>query len=208
MEHAFYVRYGLMGRVGRFLASAEAMERGQHVVLQTHRGTELGEVLLPAPLLPTDEFGTPPRNTARVLRAATHDDLARADRSALDRHRRFAVCQQVFEEGVWPFDLIDVEPLLDDQRTVVHYLGPHDLDVSGLLAAFRAVHGLDVVFEAAGVDASEGSLAAPPESEATGCGHCGSGGAGCGSGGCGTSEHGGGGCSDCALMKRTSRVFP
>lgn len=196
MQHAYYVRYGLMGRVGRFLAPSEAFERGQSVVVETRRGRELGEVLLPA--APPAETGVP---TSRVLRATTDDDLTRATRTRADRDRRFSLCQEVFQQGVWPFDLIDVEPLLDDGRTVVHYLGPHDLDVVGLLAAFRSVHDLDLVFEPVGRDAPDEATDIEPTN--SGCGGCGTGAGGCGTGGCGSGGHSG--CSDCALKKWTTR---
>lgn len=205
MEHAYYIRYGLMGRVGRFLAPSAALERGQSVVVQTHRGKELGEVLLPAnPPSPAD-LSAPP-NGACVLRPTTDDDVTRATQAEADRERRFQLCEQVFREGVWPFDLIDVEPLLDDRRTVVHYLGPHDLDVSGLLTMFRSAHGLDLVFEAVGRDTPEESSPSHSETTGAGCGSCGTEGTGCGSGGCGSAAQGGtGGCSECALKKWTTR---
>jgi hypothetical protein len=199
MRYAYYVRYGLMGQVGQFVADTAGVERGQQVVLHSHRGTELGEVLLPA---------SPPPSvageSAQLLRAANELDRARAQQVALDRQRQFDLCRKVFEDGIWPFDLIDVEPLLDERRTVVHYLGPHDLDMSGLLAIFRTAHGLDVVFEPAGRDASEQH---PRSSEdgALACGHCGESGGGCGSpGGCGEGVHAG--CSDCALMSVKGRA--
>jgi hypothetical protein len=209
MEYAYYVRYGLMGRVGRFPAVTGGIERGRTVVLETHRGTELGAVLAVAPRDDPGHDRALSANRSRVLRAATDEDLARAERVARDRPRRFEVCQRVFEEGVWPFDVIDVEPLLDEGRTVVHYLGPHDLDVSGLLALFRSAHALDVVFEAAGRDADEPAADMPEESGSGTCGHCGDRGGGCHTGGCGASAHAGGSaCSDCALMKWTTRRVP
>ena len=207
MEYAYYVRYGLMGRVGRFSATSAALERGQTVVVHTHRGTELGAVLAAAQRDEPGRVAPPVVNGSRVLRTATDEDLARAGRVARDRFRRFEICQRVFEEGVWPFDLIDVEPLLDEGRTVVHYLGPHDLDVSGLLAAFRSAHALDVIFEAAGRDADEPIVETPETTAAGSCGHCGGGVGGCHTGGCGVTAHTGkSACSDCAVMKARSRA--
>jgi cell fate regulator YaaT (PSP1 superfamily) len=200
MPYAYYVRYGLTGRVGRFPAPAGGLARGHKVVLQTHRGTELGDVLLAA----DEHAALPAYHAACVIRAATCDDLARAEEAARDRHRRFAACRQVFEDGAWPFDLIDVEPLLDEGRTVVHYLGPHGLDVSGLRGVLRSAYALDVVFEAAGRDAPD-EPSQPEHADVAGCSHCGSGGGGCGSGGggCGTTAHAGG-CGECALRQWTA----
>ena len=68
------------------------------------------------------------------------------------RPSRFTLCQRVLEEGNWPCELIDVEPLLDGRATVLHYLGPHQLDVASVRARFRVACDLEVVLEPAGTD--------------------------------------------------------
>ncbi len=48
VEQTYLVRYGVMGYVGRFFGSHGCdapLRRGQFVVIETERGTELGEVL-------------------------------------------------------------------------------------------------------------------------------------------------------------------
>ena len=50
-ERAYLIRYGVMGHIGKFVAlpgCETSLERDQLVVIQTHRGLELGEVLVPA----------------------------------------------------------------------------------------------------------------------------------------------------------------
>jgi cell fate regulator YaaT (PSP1 superfamily) len=190
MAAQYLVRYGVAGLVGRFSAEGDDYRRGQTVVIRSHRGTELGEVLVPVESS-ADGPANPP-----ILRLAGPDDLARARATEEERDDRFARCLSVFQDGTWPLELIDVEPLLDPGRTVLHYLGPHRLDVGGILAAFRARCGLDVMLEAVGRDVSDEDAPEP-----SGCGQCGHGEGGCGSsGGCGSAdgaEHGG--CADCGV---------
>ncbi|SIO59009.1 PSP1 C-terminal conserved region [Singulisphaera sp. GP187] len=192
MAHMYLIRYGLMARVGRFSADSADFERGMTVVIRSHRGTELGEVLAPLSSAPGEE-----ETPTRVLRIAGSDDLEQARQAESTRPSRFEICQRLFQDGVWPMELIDVEPLLDDRRTVLHYLGPHRLDVTGLLSAFRSTYDLDVMLEPVGRDVPDEEVA-EDNVEAGGCGSCGSDGGGCGSagGGCGT-----GGCSDCGVKK-------
>jgi len=196
MERSYLIRYGLTAQVGRFTADPGAVfERGRTVVVRSHRGTELGEILIEAPERSAPDI--PPAGTARVLREAGPDDLERARLAARSRDDRFAACLRVFQGGVWPIDLIDVEPLLDDGRTVLHYLGPHRLDVEGVLAAFRAATDLDVMLQPVGRDLPDEDPAPPDDDH--GCGSCGSEVSGCGTGGgCGSSK---GGCSDCGVKK-------
>jgi hypothetical protein len=205
-KHAYLIRYGVMGHIGRFAAlpgHEASLERDQLVVIQTHRGVELGEVLVPvggmsalrengraesAAQSSVDNLSpTPPTDRPHLLRPAGPEDLIRRQLAEELRPSRFALCQRIIQDADWPLELIDVEPLLDGNATVLHYLGPHQLDVRPLRAWFRMACDLEVVLEPFGVD---------PESELPGwmtetededeevesrCGNC-----DCGASGCGT----------------------
>ncbi len=201
MQRWYLISYGLMAQIGRFAADAGTRyERGQAVVIRSHRGIELGEILIENPARESADI--PPAVTACILRAAGPADLDRARLAERERDERFAICQAVFRDGLWPIDLIDVESLLDDRRTVLHYLGPHRLDVTGVLAAFRDVCDLDVMLQPVGRDVPEIDPLEDAEADdhAHACGTCSSESGGCGSssGGCGSSA---GGCSDCGVKK-------
>jgi hypothetical protein len=174
-----------MGYVGRFLPPAECvgpLERGQVVVIQTDRGIELGEVLIGLDDLPE----SPSSDRSQVLRRASPEDLAEARRADTMRSERFALCQRILQEGDWPWELIDVELMLDGRDTVLHYLGPHQLDASTLRARFRMTCVFDVVFEPVGVDLENEALEefSPASGGHAGCQRCGGSDGGCGSGGC------------------------
>jgi len=200
MPHQILIRYGLMNQVGQFSSDTDQYVRGQTVVIRSHRGTELGEVLLALPPGSASNVAEPESPT-RVLRVAEPADLALALQADQSRPSRFELCAQVVQERDWPLELIDVEPLLDDRRTVLHYLGPHRLDLAEILATFRDRCNMEVMLEAVGRDLAEeeDEAAANEEADSGGCGSCGSGGsAGCGSGGgCGSGD--GGGCSTCGV---------
>jgi hypothetical protein len=203
-QHTYLIRYGVMGHVGRFPAPPECatrFERGVRVVIQSDRGLELGEVLISldgtaaargsgatesAPLPGTALPGAPaPRARPRVLRMAGPDDVMRSLRALEARSDRFALCQRVLREEDWPWELIDVEPLLDGRSAVIHYLGPAQIDAASLRARFRVAFDLEVVLEPVGSDPDGDLLDAMAGSEhdrrAGGCGTCGCGeGGGCG----------------------------
>ncbi|MGE3820295.1 MAG: PSP1 C-terminal domain-containing protein [Isosphaeraceae bacterium] len=194
MEPAYLVRYGVMGQVGRFLADdGERFERGRSVVVRSHRGTELGEVLIPAPEGPRLE-SPEVDGLARILRPAHPNDLDRARRAEGNRSTYFQDCLRILGGGTWPIDLLDVEPLLDEDRLVLHYLGPHKLDVAGLLAVFRDTYRYDVMFQPVGRDEDEDE-----DDHRHGCGSCGSG-SGCGTG-VESGRGGSSGCGGCEVKK-------
>jgi cell fate regulator YaaT (PSP1 superfamily) len=55
MESYYLVRYGLTRQVGRFASESPDFARGQTVVIRSHRGTELGEVLISVAARPESE---------------------------------------------------------------------------------------------------------------------------------------------------------
>jgi len=198
-EKSYLIRYGVMSHVGRFPAIStcdESFDRGQLVVIQTDRGLELGEVLIAtngkaAPAETASEVGTDVSdnsgapmssdhtNSPHVVRKAGPDDLSRSKDASATRSSRFSLCQRVLDEGQWPWELVDVEPLLDGRATVLHYLGPHQIDVAPLRAQFRVECGIDVVLEPVGADVDPDF--SDDEANSDGSGGCGS--CGCGEGG-------------------------
>jgi len=205
-EHAYLIRYGVMGHIGRFAAlpgCETSLERDQFVVIQTHRGIELGEVLVPVGGMSAlrkngwaesaarssvdNPSPSPPTDRPHVLRPAGPEDLIRRQQAEELRPSRFTLCQRVLQEGDWPLELIDVEPLFDGNATVLHYLGPHQLDVRPLRAWFRMACDLEVVLEPFGID-QESELPDwmtqtedEDEEVESGCGNC-----DCDASGCGT----------------------
>lgn len=202
-DQVYLIRYGVMSRVARFAAAAAAaFDRGQHVVVNSPRGVERGEVL--ARLDPRDACGL---IESRVLRRAEAADHKQAQLAEERRIQRLAVCDQFFQVEPWnALTLLDLEVLLDVEATVLHVLGLRAGEAPVLCQAILDRVGLEVMVEPVGRD---------DEPDSGGCGPCGSGGGcgsasttdasvgrhACGSGGCGS-----GGCGLKDLLK--SRPHP
>lgn len=166
------IRYGLIAEVARFDASEQPhLDRGSRVVVETHRGCELGTVLdiVRSTVMAED------RPQLKVLRKATPADEATAldhRRSAPDECRAWDV-----RIGDWKLDLqlIDVEWTLDRSKLILYVLNERGPECTKL-ALQAAAAGLGLI-EVQPVS-QDGPVTLPPA------------GGGCGSGGCGT----GGGC--------------
>jgi len=202
MGSSYLIRYGLWHQVGRFHWDSPDLRRGQAVVIRSHRGTELGEVLVRSESTPEAAQPAATPAVARVLRTASDADLEHARRLDRERSRRFELCQRVIRERNEAIELIDVEPLLDERFVVLHYLGPRKLDTAGLLAALRSSCDLEARLEFVGRDEPDEPETPTADEIEGGCGSggdCGS----CGSGGgCGTNpESSHGGCSDCGVKR-------
>ena len=213
MLSTYLIRYGLMGHVGQFRSAAEpgvVFRRGQTVVIRSSRGEEIGEVLTASDELDLTDFVdevAPPEtdNHPSVYRAVNSEDLVRAHEANESRLLRFSMCERILKEAGRDWELLDIEPLLDGETIVLHYLGPHDPDAATLRARFRVACKFDVVLEPVGDGEPRDSAGGEhgqhecgrcgvpsagrsgSESSGGGCGSCGSTAAGCAS--CALSEH-------------------
>jgi hypothetical protein len=194
----YLVSHGSGGAVGRFAAEGPlSCRRGDRVVVESRRGLELGVVLCPttprhARLLADPAVG-------RLVRRATDADESEARRLRALANTLFEEGRRLAAERALPFEILDVELLLDGRRAVVQHLRWADCDYAPFAETLGCVHGVEILMEDLAV------AAAPAEEEHGGCGEPGCGRAGGGSGctSCGT----GGGCSSCGSKKVDMRDY-
>lgn len=161
------IRYGTVPEVARFTSSLELeLVRQQTVVVQTHRGTQLG-VVLDRVKTPSD---TATESDFTVVRAATPEDFTSAEQWRHRAEADFPVWLARIAEWELELELIDVEWTLDGQKQILYVLterGPATTN----LALQAAAAGLGII-EVQPV-AAEGLVTLPS------AGGCGTGGCGC-----------------------------
>lgn len=133
------VRYGRVPEVSRFdFPEHDSIERGDAVVVQTHRGLMLGEFL--------DEVPDANRESERskILRKATGADLT--------AHREYTQqCDAGFDEWCrrieeWKLDLqlVDLERTLDGDKLILYVLNERGPDCTKL-ALHSAAGGFGII---------------------------------------------------------------
>lgn len=171
------VRYGAIPEVGRFAyALSEPPRRGQAVIIESHRGLELGTLLEAvrgaARVTPTvDGAIAEEPGLAQVVRLAAPEDIEEHDALRRDAQSEFARWRERIAAWGLDLELIDVEWTLDRRKQVLYVLGDRGAETTKL-ALQAAADGLAAV-EVQPVGA-EGVVPMP----ATG-GGCGSGACGC-----------------------------
>lgn len=175
MAGQHFVRTGVLGSVGRFVAADGARyRRGARVICRTPRGLELGEVLAD-----TEATGAEPPEGSLLRRVTVEDDLLLA-RLEKNRETAFAACAARLAELSAPAVLVDVEHLFDGQSLFFYFLGEADPRLDAITSE------LAEVYEA------KAQLQKFADTLTAGCGP-----------NCGTEEGGGctsGGCSTCAVI--------
>lgn len=169
----YLVRYGTVPEVARFAYQGDdSFARGDHAVVDTHRGLQLGTVL--ERLKPSTKID-PTELDCRLDRLATSSDLA--DHQALVRECEDAFAAWCTRISQWKLDLelIDLEWTLDRQKLILYVLCERGPD-STKLALQAAAAGLGII-EVQPVSA-EGPIQIAPTGG--GCGSGGGDGGGCG----------------------------
>ena len=163
------VRYGAVPEVAYFRATARlAVQRGQYVVVATHRGEELGTVLESLRVSPEPQRAGEDEKVVRdVVRVASGDDVERRADQQADAQREFSRWEQRIAEWGLDLQLIDLEWTLDRNKLILYVLNERGPE-STKLALQAAAAGLGVV-EVQPVS-REGLVPTPPTS---GCGSCG-----------------------------------
>jgi cell fate regulator YaaT (PSP1 superfamily) len=179
MSTTLLVRYGTIPEVARFSASESLgpWERGQSVVVRTHRGVEMGSLL---DVLRSQVTSHPNGNSSEesaspsVLRIATDEDQQRFEAAKQDVRDEFETwCQRIADWNL-ELELIDMEWLLDREQLILYVLNERGSDCTKL-ALYSAAKGLGtIVVQPVGMD----GLVQMPTATTGGCG---SGGGGCGS---------------------------
>jgi hypothetical protein len=170
MASFHYVRVGVLGNVGRFVAAdAARYPRRARVVVRTARGLELGEVLSP----PAGDEQQ--QSDGALLRGVTVEDELLAARLEKNRAAAFSACMDRIREAGVPATLMDVEHLFDGQTLVFYFLGEQPAELTSMLDELAEAYE------------SQAQLRSFTDALVHGCGP-----------GCGTEEATGGGCQSCS----------
>jgi hypothetical protein len=193
----YLVSHGKDGAFGRFAASVPlAYARGQRVVVKSQRGLEIGFVLCAVTSGHVRLLGKAP--VCDLLRTATRADEETAVSMELLGQALFQDARHLAGKLGLPFEVVDVEVLLDGEQAIVQHLSSPELDATPLVEELGRRHHLRILLE------NLANPAAGSEEDAHGCGKpdCGRvNGAGCSD--CGS----GGGCSSCGAGKVDMRAY-
>ena len=167
-----FVRFGVLGHVGRFTAVDGACHaRGARVICRTSRGLEVGEVLSSAEGFAGEADGK------LLRRVAVEDDLL-LDRLAKHRDEAYQACVEKLRERGLGVVLVDVEHLFDGVSLFFYFLGESSPELDVVTAELAEIYDARVQFQKFAETLTQGC--------GPGCGTEEAAGQGCGTGGCST----------------------
>ncbi|MCX7700108.1 MAG: signal peptidase [Gemmataceae bacterium] len=132
-ERRYIVRHGAMRFLGDFGVEhpAAVYRRADHVIVQTPRGHEVGEVLCPSS--PAAVAAIPEPTTGQILRCLTDADRQRIEAIRADKSRQFDRAASHIAALHLPMQLVDVETLFGGERIIFYFLAENRVDFRELV---------------------------------------------------------------------------
>lgn len=132
------MRFKRAGKVYFFDPGELKIENNDHVIVETARGVEFGEVVVPPKEVPAEEIVNPLK---KVIRVATPNDARQVDENRGKEKSAFMICQKKIAAHQLPMKLVDVEYTFDNSKIIFYFTADGRVDfrelVKDLASVFR-----------------------------------------------------------------------
>ena len=139
MSEIIGVRFKEGGKIYYFRPNDEELSVGSHVIVETVRGTECGEVVMSRREIDDSEFN---REVKTIIRKATDADLVRLKENKIKAKKAFDICNQKIKAHGLEMNLLEVECTFDNSKIVFNFSAEGRVDfrelVKDLASVFRA----------------------------------------------------------------------
>ncbi|MCL2741704.1 MAG: stage 0 sporulation family protein [Oscillospiraceae bacterium] len=112
------IRFRKAGKIYYFDPEGVDLAGAKNAVVETARGVEFGEVVVPSKLVEEDEVVQPLR---KVIRVATEEDEAVAAGIAVKEAEAFRICVEKIKERKLEMKLVDVEYTFDHGKILFYF---------------------------------------------------------------------------------------
>lgn len=138
MTEVIGVRFKEVGKIYYFDPEGENYKKNIKVIVETSRGVECGEVVVPNCKVSDDELVLPLK---KVIRAATEDDFKIVEENRKKEKKAFEICEKKIAQHKLEMRLIDVEYTFDCAKIIFYFTSDGRVDfreiVKDLASVFR-----------------------------------------------------------------------
>ncbi|MCX7771518.1 MAG: stage 0 sporulation family protein [Clostridia bacterium] len=138
MVNVVGVRFRTAGKIYYFDPLQFEFKKGEMVIVETARGVECGEIVVPNHEVPDEEVVAPLKN---VIRKADEEDLKHAKENRDKEREAFSICLEKIKKHGLDMKLIDVEYTFDNNKVLFYFTADGRVDfrelVKDLASVFR-----------------------------------------------------------------------
>ena len=136
MTKVIGVRFKANGKSYYFSPGDLELQQGDHVIVETARGTECGEVAKGPHDVPDSSIVKPLKTVTRMADAV---DVRRMQQNRADEKRAFSVCEERIAKHKLDMKLVDVEYTLDRNKILFYFTADGRIDFRDLVKDLAGV---------------------------------------------------------------------
>ena len=130
------VRFKSVGKIYYFAPNGIQFKKGDFAIVETVRGTEIGEVMLENRGVEEDRVVSPLKP---VLRKATDDDFKKVEEIKKKEKRAFDTCLEKIRQHNLSMNLVDVEYTFDENKILFYFTADGRVDFRELVKSLASV---------------------------------------------------------------------
>ena len=148
MTKVIGVRFKANGKSYYFSPGDLELQQGDHVIVETARGTECGEVAKGPHDVPDSSIVKPLKTVTRMADAV---DVRRMQQNRADEKRAFSVCEERIAKHKLDMKLVDVEYTLDRNKILFYFTADGRIDFRDLVKDLAGVFRTRIALRQIGV---------------------------------------------------------
>lgn len=130
------VRFKSVGKIYYFAPNGIQFKKGDFAIVETVRGTEIGEVMLENRPVEEERVVSPLKP---VLRKATDDDFKKVEEIKRKEKRAFDTCLEKILQHNLTMNLVDVEYTFDENKILFYFTADGRVDFRELVKSLASV---------------------------------------------------------------------
>ena len=130
------IRFRRAGKIYYFEPDDVTYEQGQHAIVETARGIEYGEVVIPNKEIDESEVVQPLK---KVIRLATLEDDEKYKQNKIKEKEAFFICKEKILKHKLDMKLIDVEYTFDNNKVLFYFTSYERVDFRELVKELASI---------------------------------------------------------------------
>ncbi len=138
MKEIVGIRFKSVGKIYYFSPGDIRANAGDYAIVETVRGVECGEVVIPNRQIEDDQLASPLKP---IIRIATDADMKTVEKNKQREKDAFRICEEKIKFRKLKMNLVDVECTFDNNKLLFYFTAENRVDfrelVKDLAAVFR-----------------------------------------------------------------------
>ncbi len=130
------VKFKNAGKTYYFEPGSHKLEKGDYAVVETARGKEIGEIVIPEKEVPEEDLVHPLK---KVIRKATETDFTQVGENEKKEAAAFSRCQEKIKEHRLDMKLVGVEYTFDRNKIIFYFTSEERVDFRELVKDLASI---------------------------------------------------------------------